>query len=215
MGSSKHRACPFWIRIRKAESHIAAEQPGAPGLAVFETWGGHSRVEPREEAPTMSFLETLCLGVIKSERDMLHALRNAAEGWYNELTRPFLPMLLGDEEGSVPSEKERIDLSRLANDMLCAEMLINDGDALENKLAEIEKSSGIPLFSGRQELRNKTVEFLNSGVFLKAIAYKLKKAGRPNDYCSVVRDARTGWQDFQSAKDGLVAQINSQLARIG
>jgi len=164
----------------------------------------------------MSFLESLGLDVVKSEKDMLRALRDAAEGWYNELTQPFLPILLGDVEGPVPSEEERRRLARLANDMLCAELLINRGDALENKLAEIEKSSGIPLFSGRQELRIKAVDFLESGVFLKKIAYgPFKNAATANGYRAAVREARTRWQDFRTAKDELVAQINSQLASIG
>lgn len=86
----------------------------------------------------MSFLESLGLDVIKSEKDMLRALRYAAEGWYNELTQPFLPVFLAHER-HVPREEERTRLAKLANDTLCAELLINRGDALENKLAEIEK----------------------------------------------------------------------------
>jgi hypothetical protein len=163
----------------------------------------------------MSFLESLGLDVIKSEKDMLRALRDATEGWYNELTQPFLPVFLA-HESYVPGEEERTRLAKLANDMLCAELLINRGDALENKLAEIEKSSGIPLFSGRKELRIKTVVFLESGVFLKKIAYgQFKKAATADGYRAAVREARTRWQDFQTAKGELVAQINGQLARIG
>ncbi len=102
----------------------------------------------------MSFLESLGLGVIKSEKDMLRALRDAAEGWYNELTQPFLPVFL-DHERNVLREEECTRLARLAQEMWTAKVLINQGDALENKLAEIDKSCGIPLFSGRKELRTK------------------------------------------------------------
>lgn len=164
----------------------------------------------------MSFLESLGLDIVKGEKDMLRALRDAAEGWYNELTQPFLPILLGDVEGPVPSDEERMHLARLAKELLHAEVLINQGDALENKLAEIEKSTGIPLFSTREDLRIKAVDYLDSGVFLKKLAHgSFKSAAMASDYRAAVRDARTRWQEFRSAKNALVAQINSQLARIG
>lgn len=164
----------------------------------------------------MSFLESLGLDVVKNEKDMLRALRDAAEGWYNELTQPFFPILLDGENKFIPREEERSRLAQLANDMLGAELLINRGDAIENRLAEIEKSSGLPLFSGRQELRSKALDYLQSGVFLKKFAYgEFRKATTANRYREAVREARGKWEVFRTAKDALVAQINSQLARIG
>lgn len=164
----------------------------------------------------MSFVESLGLDIVKNEKDMLRAMRDAAERWFNELTQPFLPILSGDISSPIPSVEDRRRLAKLANEMMCAELLINNGDALENKLAEIEKSSGIPLFSGRRELKERVVECLNSGVFLKKIAYgAIKRSETASEYREAVVEARKKWLSFKSAREALVAQINSQLAKIG
>src|SRR5229473_4254001 len=117
----------------------------------------------------MSLLDSLSLDIIKNEKEMLRALRDSAERWYNELSEPFLPVLVGNAIFVSPQERQQ--LASLANKMLCAEHLINNGDALENKLKEIEVSLGIPLFSGRKDLRRRVEAYLDSGVFLKKFAY--------------------------------------------
>jgi hypothetical protein len=173
----------------------------------------------------MSFLDSINVvsvvgGVIKNEKEMLRAMREAAEKWYNELTEPFLVILQEPEHGPGPvlTVEQRSKLAKLANAMLCAEFLINNGEALDNKLAEIEKNCGIPWFSGRTELKEKATEYLNSGVFLKPMAYV--KAFRDqdtskSDYLDAVQKTRDKWRHFRDCKDALVDQINSQLARIG
>jgi hypothetical protein len=163
----------------------------------------------------LSFLEKVGLGLIKDEKAMLRSMREAAEQWYNELTEPFLPFLISTQS-DVPDAETRLRIAELANKMLCAEHLVNNGDGLENRLAEIDKSSGIFLFSGRTDLKQKATEYLNSGVFLKKFAYgRFKNSSNYNEYQNALTTARDKWHHFKFCKDELVSQINTQLAKIG
>ena len=65
----------------------------------------------------MSFLEKISLGVIRNEREMLKALLEATEGWYNELTRPFLPVLTGKITAEDLSPSKQKELEQIAKNI--------------------------------------------------------------------------------------------------
>jgi hypothetical protein len=165
--------------------------------------------------PETSFLQKLSLNLIHSEKEMLVTMRDAAEAWFNEVSEPFLPLL--DPHSQFVSPAERLKLSELATEMFRAQYLVNSGDALENKLREIDRSVGVPLFSGRTDLRARTEQYLGSGTFVKRFTYgalsKASSASREMD--DEVREARMKWAVFRQNKDALVRQINKQLSRIG
>ena len=166
----------------------------------------------------MSFLEKIGMDVIANEKQMLVAMRDAAELWYNELTKPFIE-LLNDDFCKELTTEERLLLASIAKDMFRAEKLINNGNALVNKLKEIERSIGIPFFSRRKDLKERAETYLNSGIFLKEFVYSSFGARNPDPNPSEIRralqEAREKWRYFARAKEALVTQINNQLSRIG
>ena len=182
----------------------------------------------------MGFLDRIGLDSIKSEKDFLMALRDAAENWYNELTIPLISVVsppdcpqrtseMSDEEyENFVSEtiqenltnEQYETLKNAATELMNARYLINSGDKLANKMAEKERSIGIPFFSGRKSLKENVDTYLNSGGFLKHfMTYGFSSFNAATD--GGVAEARGAHSGFRSAKDELVKQINTQLANIG
>ena len=164
----------------------------------------------------MSFLDTLTFGIISGEAAALLEMRKAAVGWYNELTKPLLPILKPKlEDIGALSVARRKQLKDAAEALYVEHRIENCGDELDHKMAELMHSHGIPWFSGRFALIQKTSGYIASGLFLKEIAYSSLDSEDPKVQRAALSKARTQHAVFERRKEALVKQINLQRGRIG
>lgn len=148
----------------------------------------------------MGLLDKLVFRRIDNEVAWLKQLREASETWYNELTTPLLPVLLGqvtkDQSASVEG------YVKIAKALLKEGIVVNAGDVVHNTFSEMGKR-GITI-SSRKKLTPLIERYVESGMFVKKVAYGFNP-----------EEARKKWKAFQESKDALVAEINSQLKSIG
>lgn len=163
----------------------------------------------------MSFLEKIGLDFLANEVRWLTSIRDATELWYNELTDPIIPILIGDITKDSPKSKRK-ELSNIARTMFEHQSKVNQGDKVTNVLSEMSKSMGIPLFSGRNSLRKHVIRFLEAGDFVKSVAYgDFRASTSKKSVADAIARTKDSWREFREAKNDLVAQINSQIASIG
>ncbi len=163
----------------------------------------------------MGFLDRISLNLIKNEKDMLSSLLEATEQWHNELTTPLLSILNGEINAAQLSQEKRREVKRIAEKMLNEKVMVNQGNYLENKLEQIDRSIGIPFFSERDELKARIHSYLYSGMYLKKFIYGSFNSSDVLEVQEGINSAKKKWLLFRKKRDSLVKQINTQLAKIG
>lgn len=164
----------------------------------------------------MSFIDTLTFGIISGEAKALREMSKATTGWYNELTKPVLPLLRAAAEmDRVLTSTERQVLKAAALKLYEEHKIENCGDALASKMGEMMQSHGIPWFSGRHQLIRKTSEYIESGLFLKAIAFSSLDSADSRVLQRTISDIRRQHSRFERKKNALISQITRQLGRLG
>lgn len=152
----------------------------------------------------MGFIDTLLNLLSKkidNERSWLEGLRTATESWYNQLTEPLLPLLMGKiNPEDTDAEKK---YKTIAEGLLKEAFISNAGNAVNNLFQEMGKR-GLPFISSRKMLAPHIQAYMESGIFLKKLVFGFHP-----------KSAREQWQEFRNHKDQLVAEINNQLRRIG
>jgi len=149
----------------------------------------------------ISFLKDLIAAKYNHERDWLKTLREASEDWYNQLTEPLMPVLLGQIDSNDPQIKEKYQ--RIADDLLREAFIVNAGDEVRNIFQEMG-NRGLPFITSRKALQPLLVEYLKGGLFLKRLAFGFEP-----------ERAIAQWQKFGRARDELRNEINSQLEKLG
>lgn len=148
----------------------------------------------------MGLLDKIVFRRIDNEVAWLKQLRYASETWYNELTTPLLPVLLGEVTEDQPASVEQY--VKIAEALLKEGIVVNAGDVVHNTFSEMGRR-GITI-SSRTKLSPLIEEYVESGMFVKKVAYGVDP-----------EEARKKWETFQESKNALVAEINSQLKSIG
>ena len=148
----------------------------------------------------MGLLDKLLFRRVDTEIAWLKQLREASETWYNELTNPLLPVLIGEVTENDRSSVERY--KKIALELLKEGIVVNAGDVVNNTFLEMGKR-GITI-SSRKKLAPLMEDYVRDGMFVKKVAYGFNAA-----------EAKSKWQHFQMSKDALVAEINNQLKNIG
>jgi hypothetical protein len=150
-----------------------------------------------------------------TEKELLLALLSHTEAWFNELTLPLrellFEMLYGDIERLEPAKYVEI-----ARELYFQKIQSNHGSYVRNTMEQMSEH-GIPLFTSRYKLQQRTQEFLVSGRFLKDIVeyfsrWKYLDRATQYEYRSQIRDA---WENLRACRERLVTEINRQIRRLG
>lgn len=147
----------------------------------------------------LNLLSKLVLRRIDNEVQYLKELRNCSEEWYNELTSPIMPLLV--DKGLLRNTSDETKYIECAEKLLNQVYIINSGEKIENIFIEMGKR-GITINS-RTNLTPLIEEYVDSGIFLKKIAYNFEP-----------ETAHSGWKSFEMKKNKLVSEINEQLKNI-
>ena len=149
----------------------------------------------------MAFIDRVLFRRVDNEISWLKQLRTESDLWFNELTEPLLPLLQRKIDTDDPEVRSKY--KDIAHELLKEAFIINSGDKVESIFEEMG-DRGLPFTTSREALTPLIVEYLDTGLFLKMIAY-----GFDPDR------AREKWLKFKAARKNLVSEINSQLKKIG
>lgn len=150
-----------------------------------------------------------------TEKELLRALLEHAEGWYNELTEPLRELLYDlDHISERPLDSEKY--YEVAMALYNESIKVNHGDGVKNTIEQMSGTS-IPLFLSRPTLQRLTEEYLDSGHLLKDIVIALgnwSRLDKSNNY-ERRQDIKKAWDEFRRRKDKVVKESNKQIRRLG
>lgn len=162
----------------------------------------------------MSLFGWLADYVFKNEKQMFIDLRTHALDWYNQVTEPLKPILVAVRFDMPEMPPEHY--AQIAMKVFEMQNTSNAGEQFEN-VVETMSERGIPIFTSRKRLKELASSFYNSGLFVKGLAMDLYYWSSKDlaERKQIKQELAANWENFASAKESLVAEINRQLKNLG